>query len=180
MSDELQKLCEDWYETIQELWPLMLGAVRTEGWNESVVAIQIATLEQQLRPVIDGLATAAERCGIDSTPLWNLAGNLEVASDEAWNAAWVLVKRLETVSTTSSAPGTSDWSAPPDMVGTKEICHSAKYAHPETGKQVPPTTLQDWKTRDNPDTEVDPQSSEVYYPIDWVLECIKKWRPRTK
>ena len=65
---------------------------------EEARILQMGTRYQMagLRSLSEQLAVAAEERGVDSSALWNLIGSLSTPC-EAWDAAWVIVKRLETI-----------------------------------------------------------------------------------
>lgn len=57
--------------------------------------------EAQFRKICATLRVAAEERGIDSSPIWQLTGNLDSATDGHWERALTLVQRLKVIAATN-------------------------------------------------------------------------------
>ena len=63
------------------------------------------------------------------------------------------------------------WQPPAGYIGSKTVVHDHR---------VPRPTLQGWQNKYHPKVERDPQSQEVYYPEEWIIQRLKNYTPRRR
>ena len=78
-------------------------------------------------------------------------------------------------------PQASVWQPSPDLIGTKTIGRDPRFT--KGGKNPGASTIARWVDRSKADGNPvvitkSPDSGENHYPLDWVLDQIKKWHPR--
>jgi len=99
MTISLSQQVRAWFDVCNQLWPLLF---QTEDPARRHAHLGIQRLKRDFAERTRPLAAAAEAKGISSQPLHDVAGHVEGASDEQWNQAWAVVKRLEAISAAES------------------------------------------------------------------------------
>jgi len=108
-SQTLALYVAEWFGVCNRLWPILYAS---EGLSPAQLRVRadIQVLYAELREKTKPLAVAAEQRGVPSTPLHDLTGFLETATDKKWDDARMVVKRLEAIAAAESRP-----TAPPEI-----------------------------------------------------------------